>query len=625
MNAAGEARPVGPGRTSAARRVWWWGWRIALAGLVLLCLLVAHTAWFKPLRINWFFERVFIEYALGDPETLSSLGIVPDWLGGHSGRLTDRSIARALELQDKLERDLETLRRYDRGRLSGQKALSYDILEHFLQTQSQGRAFLFHGHPVNQLFGVQNGLPTFMATQHRIERGRDVERYIARLEQFPIVFAQVEQGLRHRAQQGIVPQRFVIDHVIGEMEAFVATPATENILFTSLAERMDALPQGRLDPVEREHLLDRVEQAIEQDVYPAYRRLVAHFTGLRRQVRDNDGVWSMPDGEAYYAWLVRMHTTTDMTPEQVHELGLAEVARIEAEMDAILRGQGLASGTIGARVDRISRRPDQLYPDTDEGRAQILADFQAIIGEIDEGLEDWFDIRPTAPVRVERVPEFREATAPGAYYQPPALDGSRPGVFYMNLRDVAEIPRFSMRTLAYHEATPGHHFQIALQQELRGVPTFRRVLPFTAYAEGWALYAERVAWEAGFLADPLDDLGRLQAEMFRAVRLVVDTGLHDQRWTRERAIAYMREKTGMPQGDVVAEIERYLVMPGQALAYKVGMEHILMLRERARQALGEDFDIRGFHNVVLTGGSMPLTVLEARIDAWIQDELGAGD
>jgi uncharacterized protein (DUF885 family) len=293
------------------------------------------------------------------------------------------------------------------------------------------------------------------------------------------------------------------------------------------------------------------------------------------------------------------------------------VARIEAEMDVILSGEGLSLGSVGARVQGISKRPDQLYPDTDAGRTQIINDFQSIINEIDNGLTPYFNIRPKMGVEVERVPQFREQTAPGAYYNPPAFDGSRPGVFFINLRNTDEVAKFGMRTLAYHEGIPGHHFQIAIQQEMKGVPIFRKVLPFTAFAEGWALYSERLAWEAGFQKQPLDNLGRLQAEMFRAVRLVVDTGMHYKHWTREQSIAYMLEKTGMPETDVVAEIERYLVMPGQALAYKVGMNKILELRERAKTELGPKFDIKAFHDVVLSGGSMPLALLEQRVDAWI--------
>jgi uncharacterized protein (DUF885 family) len=309
-----------------------------------------------------------------------------------------------------------------------------------------------------------------------------------------------------------------------------------------------------------------------------------------------------------------------MSPEEIHALGLSEVARIEIEMDAILRGEGLAKGSIGERVRVIAERPDQLYPDTDEGRAEILRDYQSMIDTIDAGLDPYFNVRPQQSVRVERIPVFKEKTSPGAYYQGPALDGSRPGVFYANLRSVAEIPRFSMRTLAYHEGIPGHHFQVTIQQELQGVPTFRKLLPFTAYSEGWALYSEQLASEIGFQPTPLDDLGRLQAEMFRAVRLVVDSGLHYQRWTREQAIDYMVEKTGMPQTDVVAEIERYLVMPGQALAYKVGMNTILALRHEARSELGERFDIKGFHDVVLINGALPMTLLQAEVRDWIAEE-----
>jgi uncharacterized protein (DUF885 family) len=320
-----------------------------------------------------------------------------------------------------------------------------------------------------------------------------------------------------------------------------------------------------------------------------------------------------------------MHTTTRTSPAALHRIGLAEVDRIQAEMDRLLRAVGHAEGNVGARMSALASDPAQLYADSDAGRQQILVDFKRIIDEVGGGLGDYFDLAPKAPVEVRRVPEFSEKTAPGAYYLAPALDGSRPGVFYVNLRKVDEIPRFGMRTLAYHEAVPGHHFQLSLMQELRGVPTFRRLLPFTAYSEGWALYAEQLAHEAGFEKDPLDNLGRLQAELFRAVRLVVDTGMHAQRWSRERAIAYMIDTTGMPESDVTAEIERYLVNPGQALSYKVGMLKILELRERARAALGSRFDLRAFHNLVLTGGAMPLAILEQRVDAWIAGQTARVD
>ena len=304
----------------------------------------------------------------------------------------------------------------------------------------------------------------------------------------------------------------------------------------------------------------------------------------------------------YYDYQLRNHTSTNMNADEVFALGLAEVERIQQEMDEILRAEGLAEGTVAERMTALNDDPNFLYPDTDDGRERILVDYQTIIDEIDEQMSEWFVTLPKASVRVERVPEFREEGSAGAYYMGPAMDGSRPGTFYANLRDMKGHPKFGMRTLAYHEAVPGHHFQTALQMELKGVPMFRRILGFTAFSEGWALYAERLAWEAGFHTDPYDNLGRLQAELFRAVRLVVDTGIHRKRWTREQAIDYMLANTGMAESDVVAEIERYMVWPGQATAYKVGMMKILALRERAKAALGDAFDIREFHEAVLRNG-----------------------
>lgn len=581
-----------------------------------------HTVYGKPLKVEWFFERVFIEYAVDDPEMLTSLGMLPSWLDWYSDDLTDRSPAHEQAMQAKLREDLATLRDYDREALDENTRLSYDVLEYFLAIQEEGERFALHNYPLNQLFGVQSNFVTFLATQHGVASQADAEAYVARLGKTPAMVAQVMQGLEAREAAGILPPTFVVEKVLAEMRAFTATPATGNILYTSFVEKLDKLPAGSLDAKARGELLAQVEAAITDAVYPGYGRFVAYYDRLLPLTKGNHGVWALPDGEALYAWSARLHTSTDMTPAQIHQLGLDEVARIEAEMDAILVAEGLAEGSVGARVQQLAAREDQLYPDTDAGRAAIIADFTRIIDEVDAGIGEYFNVRPKMGVKVERVPVFREKTAPGAYYNPPAFDGSRPGIFYINLRNTAEVAKFGMRTLAYHEAIPGHHFQTTIQQELTGVPTFRKILPFTAFSEGWALYTERLAWEVGFQDAPLDNLGRLQAEMFRAVRLVVDTGMHDQRWTREQAIAYMLDKTGMPETDVVAEIERYLVMPGQALAYKVGMNKILELRARAQAALGPKFALRDFHDLVLTGGDLPLALLERRVDAWIEAKRG---
>jgi uncharacterized protein (DUF885 family) len=601
------------------RRVLKWSFRLLLLLLLLLVLLIAHTTWFKPIRIGWFFERVFIEFAVDNPEMLSGMRMLPPWMDWYSDDLADASLAAEEKMRVKLKNDLATLRSYDRSALDPQAQTSYDMLEYFLAIQAEGDRFHLHNYPLNQLFGLQNGLPTFMATQHQVKSVGEAEDYITRLGKFPLKFEQTLEGLKAREAANIIPPQFVVEKVLDEMRRFVAATPKENLLYTSFKEKLDKIDATALDDATRVRLLGEVEQAIDASVYPAYRSFIAYYEALQPKATSNHGVWALPDGEAMYAWSVKQHTTTDMSADQVHALGLSEVARIEAEMDAILQAEGLLEGTVGARVQQIATRPDQLYPDTDAGREQIIADFQRIIDEIDAGLGDTFNVRPKAGVKVERVPVFREKTAPGAYYNPPAFDGSRPGIFYINLRNTAEVARFGMRTLAYHEAIPGHHFQTTIQQELTGVPTFRKVLPFTAFSEGWALYTERLAWEMGFQKDPLDNLGRLQAEMFRAVRLVVDTGMHAKRWSRDKAIAFFRDNAPKAELDIVNEIDRYVIMPGQALAYKIGQLKIVELRRRAADKLGARFDLRDFHDVVLRSGAVPLTVLEHNVDAWIAE------
>lgn len=594
-----------------------WMFRFFLLALLAGIILIAHTLMFKPLKADWFYERIFMEYGMENPQMMSSMRMFPSWMDWYSDDLNNQSLSQEKKSQDKLRADLATLRSYDRANMKEGDALNYDMLEYFLALQAEGEKYAHHNYPLNQLFGIQNEFPTFMATQHPVASKGEADDYLARLNKAPQMVDQVMEGLLAREREDIIPPTFVVEKVLKEMRAFIAAAPNKNILYTSLVEKFDKAGEKAVSTDLRKDLLIQTETAIRDKVYPAYGKFIAYYDKLLPKTKGNHGVWSLPDGKAFYTYAVKMHTTTDMTPEQVHQLGVTEVARIEAEMDTILKAENLSQGSIGVRVQEISKRPDQLYPDTDAGRQQIINDFQTIIDDIDKGLAPYFNVRPKMGVKVERVPAFREATAPGAYYNGPAFDGSRPGVFYINLRNTAEVAKFAMRTLAYHEGIPGHHFQIAIQQELTGVPIFRKVLPFTAYAEGWALYSERLAWEAGFQKAPLDNLGRLQAEMFRAVRLVVDTGLHDKRWTREQAIAYMQEKTGMPETDVVAEIERYIVNPGQALAYKVGMNKILNLRDKAKNALGSKFDLKAFHDQVLTGGSMPMALLEQRVDLWV--------
>jgi uncharacterized protein (DUF885 family) len=398
----------------------------------------------------------------------------------------------------------------------------------------------------------------------------------------------------------------------------VATPVEEGILMVALMDKMEEanLPEG-----EQKRIALQAREQIEATVYPAYGELIAYFEQLDEKVSENHGVWALPDGDELYRMAVRLFTTTDYTPAYLHEFGLAEVERIQGEILDILAGEGWdVSEGFFAAISDMADDPRFYYSDSDEGREQILADYRAILDEISGGLEPYFDVLPEAGLEVDRIPEFKEKTSPGAYYEIPAMDGSRPGVFYANLYDIKATPKYGMRTLAYHEGIPGHHFQLAIQQQQKDLPFFRRLIPAVAYAEGWALYAEKLAWELGFQEDPYDNIGRLQGELFRAVRLVVDTGIHYMRWSREQAIEYMIQNTGTTESDVVAEIERYFVMPAQALAYKVGMTKMLELRDLARSELGEAFDIREFHNVILTNGSVPLDILEDLVKAYIAEQ-----
>ncbi|SFM17162.1 DUF885 domain-containing protein [Rugamonas rubra] len=599
------------------KRVAKWMLMAVLTVVLALAALLAHTVYAKPLKLDWFYTRVFASFALDSPELLSSLRILPGWLDFYSAKLDDASPAHERKMTELVKHELAVLDQYDRKELDREGQLSYDTLHQFLQLQADGEPFSQHDFPLNQMAGMQSALPNFMAQVHQVKSKGEADNYIARLNKFPRKLSELLEGLKQREAKGVIPPRFTVEKVLVQMNGFVAKAPQDNPLYLSLKEKLAKIPAAQLDDAARAQLLAQAEAAIKDSVYPAYRQLIAYFVALQPKASVNNGAWSLPNGDAYYAWSVRMHTTTDMTPQQVHELGLAEVARVGGEMDAILRQQGLAEGTIGTRVQTLARRPEQQYANTAEGKAAMLAGYQAILDEVNKGLDGAFDVRPKLGVEVRPVPAASEASAPGAYYEPGAFDGSRPGVFYANMRAPGETPKFAMRTLAYHEGIPGHHFQIAIAQELSGVPFFRKVIPFTAYQEGWALYAERLAYELGFQKKPLDNLGRLRDEMMRATRLVVDSGIHYKHWTREQAISYMMDNTGMAEGDVTAEVERYFVAPGQALAYKVGMLKILALREHAKRELGARFDLKQFHNEVLKHGALPLTVLERVIEDWI--------
>lgn len=592
--------------------------RILFGTLVLVLTLFLHTIFFKPLTLGLFYEKIFWESVLNDPEYLTSLGILNNFgIGSYQKELTDISVERQKQDMEKAKKNLEILLSYGKEDLSGQELISFEILEWSFGLKISGEKFLFHDYPANQLFGVQSQLPTFLATQHPIKSSQDVENYIARLEVVPKKIDQLIEGILYRDRKGILPPDFILDRLISEVEGFIKVPAKENILYTAFGEKIEKINSISSDL--KDQSLARVQQSIKSGVYPSYSKLLNLFLEQRKRADSKAGVWKLPDGDAYYSHELKKHTTTELNPEQIHNIGLSEVSRIQNEMKTILKNLG-KNQSIPNAMSELRKDSRFLFPDNEKGKLQALEEYKKILKDSEEKSKSLFFKMPESKVEVDRIPVFKEKTAPGAYYDEPALDGSRPGIFYANLRDTKEIPKFGMKTLTYHETIPGHHLQIAIMQELKGLPRFRNTTTFTAYVEGWALYAERLAKDYDFFQDPYSDLGRLQAELFRAVRLVVDTGLHYKRWTRERAISYMTQNTGMAPKDVTAEIERYIVYPGQACSYKIGMLKILELREKVKIHKKKTFDIREFHSAVLDSGSLPLIILERLVEEKLLNE-----
>ncbi|GAA0723304.1 DUF885 domain-containing protein [Aquimarina litoralis] len=611
------------------KRTWkFWTSRTLLVIFALVAFWVGNLIWFRPFNITHFYDRIFAELALDSPELTTAMGI-PVIYNWSKDELDDISDKKQWETFNKIKEDYETLKSYDFESQSEANKLNTRILGYYLEGELEGERFFYHDYPVNQMGGVQSSLPSLMEDSHKLRDKSDAEAYITRLSKFETKFNQLIENLKIREEKGIIPPKFVMDRVLDEMKGFIGKKeneiketddaVTSNILYSNFDTKIDKIED--LSQEEKNELKEQVKNEIATTVFGSYQKLISYFEQLKQKATTDAGVWKLPEGDAYYRYQLKQRTTTDLDPEEVHTIGLSEVARIKGEMEAILSSQGYADSTktVGAIIQELNKEDRFLFPNNDEGRQMVIDEYNRILSEISNGLDDAFDIRPKAALEVKRVPEFKEEGSAGAYYNRPAMDGSRGGVFYANLRNVHESVKFGMKTLAYHEGIPGHHFQIAIQSELEGVPIFRTIGLFTSYIEGWALYSEQLAWELGFYeSDPFGNLGRLQAEMFRAVRLVVDTGIHHKKWTREQAIDYMVQNTGMTTTEVTTEIERYIVWPGQACAYKIGMLKILELREKAKRELGDRFDLREFHNAVLKDGAVPLDILEEIINDYIE-------
>ena len=570
-------------------------------------------------KANDFFEKCWDETLSRHPVDESFYGIKT-----HYNQLEDLSDEKSTADEKIWERQLADLKKNIRFEaLDPQTQLSYKLFEREAAREAEEFKYRFDVYPVSQMRGVHAQMPTFMINIHKIDDVKDAEAYIARLSGFPKLFDQLLVNLKVREEKGVVAPRFVFPlvldacHKIIKGKPFDSGP-NDSPLLEDFTKKVTALAEA--DAATRDRLIADVAKALNESVKPAYEKLIAFLEEQAKRATEDAGVWKFKDGAEFYESALRRTTTTNMTAKEIHETGLKEMARIHDEMNKIREKVGF-KGDLQAFFKFM--REDQQFrlPSNEQGRAKYLAMATDIIETMKKRLDELFVTKPKADIVVKAVESFREKSAGKAFYQQPAPDGTRPGMFYVNLRNMQDNPTYELEALAHHEGIPGHHMQIAIAQELNGIPKFRKFSrAYTAYTEGWGLYSELTPKEIGLYADPYSDFGRLSLELWRAGRLVVDTGIHSKRWTREQAIDYLSKNTPNTEADCTDSINRYIVMPSQATAYKVGMLKILELREKAKRSLGDKFDIRQFHEVVLSNGSVPLDVLEKLVDRWIKSK-----
>ena len=558
-----------------------------------------------------FFGEVHAEELAANPIRAAYLGLPHDdtvW--------TPITHEHAQERYAAAQGHLATLRaRFDPGVLSAEDQLSYVLFEQRQEENLAEHLWWWHGYRVNQMWGTHTFVPSFLMTVHRIDSEATARSWVARVRGVPAMFDDLVAILAEQESRGILPPAFVYPHVQGAIDKLLTgAPFTGGEPSPLLAHFEREVAGLGLEEATEQALVADATAALHDELGPAYRALQAALAA--QEPTEEAGVWKLPDGADYYALRLRHTTTTDLTAEEIHALGLSEVARIHGEMRALMPALGV-EGDLPELFAHLRGDPSYTLPNTDEGREQYLELARGYVAGMEARLPEVFDLLPQKSLEVRRVEPFREGSAGKAFYQRASTDGVRPGIFYANLRDMANMPTYQLEALVYHEGIPGHHMQNAVSMELSELPPFRRFGGYTAYGEGWGLYSEFLPKELGFYEDPASDVGRLAMELWRAARLVVDTGIHDKRWTRQEAIDYLQDNTPNPVGDCVHAIERYIVAPGQATAYKVGMLEILRLREKARAELGEAFTLTAFHRAILGAGPLPLDLLEARVEAWI--------
>jgi len=577
----------------------------------------AAAAQSEDARLAAFFEQAFQERIALSPQTMTALGIKRDY--DRLDAVTDAAAERQLAL---MESQLARLNdQFSRETLSADSRMSWRLFEYGVEQARLGNRWRDWGYQFAANSNPTTGLPVFMINNHRIDSVGDAEAYVSRLKDAERVMGEIAAELRDRASKGVISPNFVFEPSIANTRNIIAgapfDDAADNPVWADFQKKVAAL---EADDATKARLLGEGRAALTGEWKRGYEHVLAALAEVQAQAATmpdrEGGVWRLPEGEAFYNARLRLSTTTDLTADQIHQIGLAEVARLQGEMQTVMDQVGF-EGSLQEMFAYLKTDPRFQYPNTPEGKEQYLTDARAFVAQVMAAAPQWFSDLPEAALEVRAVEAWREATASIAFYNAPAPDGSRPGIYYVNLSDMTQVLKPQIEGISYHEGAPGHHFQIAYAQEMQGLPSFRRFGGYGAYAEGWGLYAEQLGKEMGFYQDPYSDFGRLSTELWRAVRLVTDTGLHAKRWTREDAIEYFRQNSLLSERDIVKEVERYITNPGQATSYKIGELKIMELRARARAALGERFDIKDFHAVVLGSGSVPLDVLEDQVDAWI--------
>ena len=600
----------------------WAGYLFAIFLLVCSTYLV-NLFFMKPFSLDHYLAKNLVVRFIDTPEGLTYLGVVDkfNWITGHLSELSIKGKDDIFEEIQKAKDQRSIISSYETSDLSEEQRITQKIALFSLENEIQeGEEFTYHNYPVNQIGGLHLNLVEFMTDIHPLRSLSEAEYYVDRLNLFDEVFDAALEILEEQKKSGIFPPEFVYHHVIRQLNKFLNYSYEENPLYVSFFRKIEPLSFSNST---QENFQNKLKLAIDSSVNPGFKSLLSFMEETLPSANQHHGVWSLPNGDEFYSLRLKVYTTTNYSAEEIHSTGLKEVERISVKMRSILTTLGYGTEeSVGTLMNLLNEDPKFLYEDTPDRKELVVADYAKIVSETELVIKDYFYKMPEAKVEVRAVPEYSEENQAGGYYMSPSLDGSRPGVFYANLYDIKQTPTYSMRTLAFHEAIPGHHLQNALGMENEDLSIYRKFGYYTsAFGEGWALYSEKLAVEAGLTKDLYDELGVLQSELFRAVRLVVDTGIHFKRWTREEAMLYMKDITGMSDTEVVTEIERYIVWPGQACSYKVGMLKILELRERAKKELGDKFDIRDFHSAVLDHGEPPLFIVENFVDQMIEESL----